>query len=161
MSDTTRTDANIVGKELHSDFAPEELVDANFARQLERELAAEKQRAEYWEQEALRYCQNSDYWRERADGARQAAIAECATVAANGKFKAVTHVNGVYSTGKFPIKHRELIVADIERLSTLPPTHQVVPVEVYNALQNWSGNEPSQSVLARAVDKWLEAARKA
>lgn len=33
-----------------------------------------------------------------------------------------------------------------------------VPKEVYDALIAWSGQEPSQSVLARAVDEWMETA---
>jgi len=40
MSDTPRTDQSICGKELYSDFAPDEVIDAEVARTLERELAA-------------------------------------------------------------------------------------------------------------------------
>ncbi len=34
-------------------------------------------------------------------------------------------------------------------------THVAIPREVYEALVKWSGNEPSQSLLARTVDFWL------
>jgi Lar family restriction alleviation protein len=35
-----------------------------------------------------------------------------------------------------------------------------VPIALVDALSNWSGAEPSQSVLAREVDRWLAAAQK-
>lgn len=31
----------------------------------------------------------------------------------------------------------------------------LVPVAVAEALRAWSGNEPSQSVLAREIDRWI------
>ena len=36
----------------------------------------------------------------------------------------------------------------------------VVPASLITALRNWSGAEPSQSVLAREVDAWLSASGK-
>jgi hypothetical protein len=51
------------------------VVDADFARQLERELAAAQEAAKYWEEKARRHCVNAGHWRMGFDAAR-AAVAE-------------------------------------------------------------------------------------
>lgn len=157
MSDTPRTDA-AMGKlrsecddvECSHDILGLDLL----CRQLERELTAANQRVQDLESQItalpdpdlrplgtmLADMLDSDKWnnvepyleainrlliseRQRVDGARQAAIAECAD--AIRKHFELAKSMGAYETCRALGSAME----SVERLSTLPPSHVVVPVE--------------------------------
>ena len=72
MSTTPRTDA-AVRLTIGAGF---NMVYPSFARELENELAEMSSIAEKWEDDALRYARNAEYWQTRAEKAEAELAAE-------------------------------------------------------------------------------------